>query len=58
MSDWYFVGNDWYSNVHQACPTVTDHFETDTGLVDSKGVSLRKPPNPIGFGRDKEWYNK
>lgn len=27
----------------------------DTGLLDASGNKLMRMPNPVGFGRDREW---
>lgn len=35
--------------------SVSDHQAADTGLVDVRGNSIMRAPNPIGFGRDDEW---
>ena len=35
--------------------TVDDHEAVFTGLLDASGEELFRLPNPIGFGRDKEW---
>lgn len=34
---------------------VPDHHPVDTGLVDARGNTIMRAPNPVGFGRDREW---
>jgi hypothetical protein len=34
---------------------VPEHVAVDTGLVDVTGDPILRLPNPVGFGRDKEW---
>lgn len=35
--------------------SVPDHHAIDTGLLDASGDTIWRAPNPIGFGRDREW---
>lgn len=35
--------------------TVDDKPPVNTGLVTASGVPIMRLPNPIGFGRDREW---
>ena len=37
-------------DIHVPC-----HEPIDTGLVDVRGDSIMRAPNPMGFGRDEEW---
>jgi hypothetical protein len=39
------------------CPalTVDDHQLVKTGLVWRDGSPIMRTPNPMGFGRDREW---
>lgn len=39
------------------CPalTVDDHQPVKTGLVWPDGSPIMRTPNPMGFGRDREW---
>lgn len=41
------------SRIHE--PSVPDHVATDTGLLDVRGDRIMRAPNPIGFGKDKDW---
>lgn len=48
--------DDWdfgYERVAVTVPNVSDHVATDTGLLDSKGNPIMRPPNPIGFVWDE-----
>lgn len=47
---------EWYDNAPLLPQlSVTDHEAIDTGLIDHRGDSIMRAPNPIGFGRDGEW---
>lgn len=48
---------DWYSDDDPLIPnlTVDDHEAVWTGLLDDRGDKIYRSPNPVGFGRDKEW---
>jgi hypothetical protein len=35
--------------------SVPDHQPSFTGLFDAKGEEIWRAPNPMGFGRDREW---
>ena len=35
--------------------SVADHTPSFTGLLDAKGEEIWRAPNPMGFGRDREW---
>lgn len=36
---------------HDPLPEVSDHVATDTGLLNMRGETIWRAPNPIGFGR-------
>jgi hypothetical protein len=42
--------NDWNPLVPSL--EVDDHVSVDTGIIDERGDSIMRAPNPIGFGRD------
>lgn len=46
---------DWWANDAPAPLTVCDHEAVDTGLLDARGETIWRMPNPIGFGRDEDW---
>lgn len=46
---------DWYSRPLIVEPHVPEHRPVDTGLVDARGHTIWRAPNPMGFGRDDEW---
>ncbi len=47
---------DWWAESRiQSVPTVSESVPSDTGLLDVKGNTIWRMPNPIGFGRDEEW---
>jgi hypothetical protein len=35
--------------------SVSDHEATDTGLLDHRGDTIWRAPNPMGFGRAQDW---
>lgn len=34
---------------------VPEHEAVETGLIDVRGEPIMRAPNPVGFGRDREW---
>lgn len=34
---------------------VADHEAAFTGLLDAKGEEIWRQPNPMGFGKDRDW---
>lgn len=45
-----WVEDDHYGEpIRPDAPTVDDHVPVDTGLLDAKGDTIWRAPNPIGF---------
>ena len=49
--------SSWYDEDAPLLPEISipEHKAVDTGLVWADGKPIMRSPNPIGFGRDKEW---
>lgn len=48
---------DWSDDDYPLIPAINvpEHEAADTGLLDAKGNTIWRAPNPMGFGRDGEW---
>lgn len=48
---------DWIDDDGPMLPSITvdDHEAVETGLIWQDGEPVMRTPNPMGFGRDREW---
>ncbi len=48
---------DWFNNDNPLIPSLTadEHKPVETGLLYPDGSPIMRLPNPIGFGRHREW---
>ena len=52
-----WVADDLYDDDKPMIPSlyVSEHWETNTGLLDASGEEIWRTANPMGFGHDEEW---